>query len=84
MEIKELKDTISMMTSEDYKERFRAEYHQCMIRLEKLYEMLVKYDAGTLPFVPDCSISLLKDQLSIMRDYQYALTVRAGIEGIEL
>lgn len=84
MEIKELKDTISMMTSEDYKERFRAEYHQCRIRLEKLYEMLVRYDAGTLPFVPDCSIALLKDQLSIMRDYQYALTVRAEIEGIKL
>lgn len=80
----ELKDTIELMQSEDYKERFKAEYYQLKIRLEKLYEMLVRYDAGTLGFTPDCSIQLLKDQLSIMRDYLYALQVRAEIENIEL
>lgn len=80
----ELKDTIELMQSQDYKERFKAEYYQAKIRLEKLYEMLVRYDAGTLGFTPDCSIQLLKDQLSIMRDYLYALQVRAEIEGIEL
>lgn len=80
----ELKDTVEMMQSEDYKERFKAEYYQLKIRLEKLYEMLVRYDAGTLGFSPDCSIQLLKDQLNIMRDYLYALQVRAEIEGIEL
>lgn len=80
----DLKDTINLMTSDDYKERFKAEYYQVKIRLEKLYEMLVKYDAGTLGFTPDCSIQLLKDQLSIMRDYLYALQVRAEIEHIEL
>lgn len=80
----DLKDTIEMMQSADYKERFKAEYYQLKIRLEKLYEMLVRYDAGTLGFSPDCSIQLLKDQLNIMRDYLYALQVRAEIEGIEL
>ena len=80
----ELKDTIELMQSEDYKERFKAEYFQVKIRLEKLYEMLVRYDAGTLGFTPDCSIQLLKDQLRIMRDYLYALQVRAEIENIEL
>lgn len=80
----ELKDTIELMQSEDYKERFKAEYFQVKIRLEKLEAMLVRYDAGTLGFTPDCSIQLLKDQLSIMRDYLYALQVRAEIENIEL
>jgi hypothetical protein len=80
----ELKDTIELMQSEDYKERFKAEYFQVKIRLEKLYEMLVRYDAGTLGFTPDCSIQLLKDQLSIMRDYLFALQVRAEIENIKL
>jgi len=80
----ELKNTIEMMISSDFKERFKAEYYQLKIRLEKLYEMLVRYDAGTLGFTPDCSIALLKDQLSIMRDYLYALQVRAEIEGIVL
>ena len=32
----ELKDTIEMMTSNDYKERFKAEYYQAKIRYEKL------------------------------------------------
>lgn len=80
----DLKDTIQLMISKDYKDRFKAEYYQTKIRLEKLYEMLVRYDAGTLGFTPECSIALLKDQLSIMRDYLYALQVRAEIEGIEL
>ena len=80
----ELKDTIQLMQSEDYKDRFKAEYYQVKIRVQKLNDMLVKYDAGTLGFNPECSLRLLKDQLGIMRDYQYALEVRAEIEGIDL
>ena len=80
----ELKDTIELMQSEDYKERFKAEYYQVKIRTQKLNDMLVKCDAGTLGFNPECSLRLLKDQLSIMRDYQYALEVRAEIEGVDL
>lgn len=33
----ELKDTIPQMTSEDYKERFKAEYYQTKIRYWKLH-----------------------------------------------
>lgn len=80
----ELKDTIQLMQSEDYKDRFKAEYYQVKIRTQKLNDMLLKYDAGTLGFNPECSLRLLKDQLSIMRDYMYALEVRAEIEGIDL
>ena len=40
------------MTSDDYKDRFRAEYQQTKIRYDKLHKMLIKYDAGTLPFEP--------------------------------
>ena len=36
----ELKDTIQMMQSADYKERFKAEYYQTVIRYEKLDAML--------------------------------------------
>ena len=46
----ELKDTIEMMQPEDYKERFKAEYYQLKIRLEKLYGMLVRHDVSTLGF----------------------------------
>ena len=36
----ELKDTIVMMTSSDFKERFRAEYFQLNNRIEGLSNML--------------------------------------------
>ena len=32
----ELRDTVDMMNSEDYKERFKAEYYQTVIRYGKL------------------------------------------------
>ena len=80
----ELKDTIEMMQSDDYKERFKAEYYQTKIRYDKLHKMIVKYEAGTLEFTPTCPIDILKNQASHMRQYLYALEVRAQIEGIEL
>lgn len=80
----ELKDTIPQMNSEDYKERFKAEYNQLKIRLEKLHSFLVKYDAGTLCFQPTCPIEVLITQEKHMRNYLTTLEVRAEIEGIEL
>ena len=41
----ELKDTVEMMNSSDYKERFKAEYYQTRIRYEKLHSMLIKNEA---------------------------------------
>lgn len=38
----ELKDTIELMQSSDYKDRFKAEYFQVAIRLQKLDDMLKK------------------------------------------
>ena len=80
----ELKDTIEMMNSADYKERFRAEYYQTKIRYEKLHKMTVKYEAGMLKFTPTCSLELLKKQKAFMGQYLNCLEVRAEIEGIEL
>ena len=40
----ELKDTVEMMNSGDYKERFKAEYQQNIIRYQKLVAMLEKWD----------------------------------------
>ena len=80
----ELRDTIEAMNSEDYKERFVAEYWQTKIRYRKLHQMVVKYEAGTLAFTPTCPIEVLKAQKSAMGKYLYALEVRAEIEGINL
>ena len=80
----ELKDTIEMMQSADYKERFKAEYQQTKIRYDKLHKMIVKADAGKLEFEPSCPISLLKEQKTNMGRYLYCLEVRALMEDIEL
>lgn len=80
----ELNETANMMQSENYKERFKAEYYQVKIRCEKLEAMLVKYKAGTLDFKPSCSYELLSEQLRAMNEYRHILKARAVIEGIEL
>lgn len=80
----ELKDTIELMTSEDYKERFKAEYWQAKIRYDKLDSMTVKYEANTLTFTPKCSLELLKEQKKYLGNYIHTLKIIAEIEGIEL
>ena len=79
-----LNDTVKMMTSPDYKERFKAEYWQTKIRYEKLHRMTVKYEAGTLDFEPDCELSLLLEQKKYMGLYLNRLEIRAAIEDIDL
>ena len=80
----ELNHTIEMMNSPDYKERFKAEYYQLAIRQSKLLDLLVKYKAGTLNFVPRCSYELLYEQAQAMGRYLVLLRARAEIEGINL
>ena len=80
----ELKDTIALMNSSDYKDRFKAEYYQTKIRYNKLHKMITKYEAGTLGFEPTCSLELLKEQASCMYKYFCTLEVRAEIEGVKL
>lgn len=79
-----LSDFNAMMESEDYKERFKAEYYQLKIRYQKIHKMVVQYEAGTLSFTPSCPIDLLKRQKAAMGQYLYALEVRAEIEGVQL
>ena len=80
----ELERLIELMKSEDYKDRFRAEYYQLEDRIDKLANMLEKYKAGTLNFTPSCSYDLLNGQLKSMLLYLEYLLERAEIEGIEL
>lgn len=80
----ELIDTVDLMTSDDYKDRFMAEYYQVKIRYQKLKSILDKYEEGTLDFEPSCSISLLMIQREIMEDYLNVLQDRAIVENIEI
>lgn len=80
----ELKDTVEMMNSDDYKERFKAEYLQTKIRYDKLHKMLIKHEAGTLEFTPTCPIRILTEQKRYMGEVLRCLEIRAAIEGISL
>lgn len=94
-----LTDTIPLMISANYKDRFVAEYHQTKIRYEKLKKFNTKIEASRatneyvhwnpdgktvdMP-VHDCPDDLLRHQQSVMGEYLHILEVRAIIEGIEL
>lgn len=80
----ELKETVKMMNSEDYKERFKAEYQQVVIRYQKLATMLKKWDKGELNFEPTCPRSTYNMQIKAMTDYIAVLEARAVMEGVNL
>ncbi|MDU6361692.1 MAG: hypothetical protein E6590_17310 [Clostridiales bacterium] len=79
-----LNETVEMMNSIDYKERFQAEYLQLKIRLNGLKEMLEKWDYGTLTFTPTCPRSTYTMQVRAMAEYMAILEARAVMEGIKL
>lgn len=84
----ELNDTIDLMNSSDYKERFKAEYMQAKIRYEKLKSFCNKIEAaeiaGKEPPKHDCPVSLLRDQQRAMGNYLHILELRAEIENIQV
>lgn len=80
----ELNDTVKMMNSDDYKERFRAEYCQTVIRYGKLKNMLDRWDDGNLNFTPTCPRSTYNMQIMAMADYIAVLEARAVMEDIDL
>lgn len=78
----ELKDTVEMMLSDDYKERFKAEYWQTKIRYDKLRKMVDNWEK--LNFKPTCAYSTYVCQLLAMEDYMNLLRSRAEQEEVEL
>jgi ribosomal protein L19 len=77
-------DTAILMKSDDFKDRFRAEFYQLSIRYEGLQKMVTAYENNQLSFIPKCSIEILKSQLDVMKKYIEILEERAKIENILL
>ena len=73
-----------MEPEKDYKQRMKEEYWQVKSRYNKLHNMCIKYEAGTLDFTPTCSLELLTAQKAAMGKYLHCLEVRAQIEGVVL
>jgi len=85
-----LEGTVDFMCSDDYRERFIAEYAQTKIRYERLKKLNVRIEAEHLDGCPHvgfrkkCPGHLLRNQQRIMGEYLHILEIRAVIEGIEL
>ena len=84
MGYKTLKDTVYIMCSTDYKERFIAEYKQLEIRILGLERMLDNWDHNELNFIPTCPRSTYDLQVEAMTKYLAVLEARAKIEDIKL
>ena len=86
MEKINLSQTAELMSSEDYKERFIAEYAQIAIRTKRLSRVLKSIEDKTAPacFTPTCPIEKLAEQLCYMQNYLSVLDERAFIEDIDL
>ena len=84
----ELKDTIGLMTSSDYKQRFIAEYWQTKIRYEQLKDFCNKIELANLDIMDepkhDVPYNILREQQRIMGEYLHILELRAIIENIDL
>lgn len=82
----ELKDTIDMMASEDYRERFRGEYCQLEIRARKLLAFIRRCEDARIEGKEepkhDCPLSLLRAQFDAMAEYLNILRKRALIENV--
>ena len=77
-----MNDAVGMVLSEDYKERFIAEYVETKIRYERLHNIIIRWYAGKADFVTD--INLLEEQAKHMGNYLKILEIRAVKEDIEL
>ena len=75
--INSLEETIELMTSPDYKDRFKAEYEQLCFRLNKLDDFLDKWDAGELKTTPKSPREWFERQRQAMVDYGQVLAARA-------
>lgn len=80
----ELINTIGLMQSDYYKDRFIAEYQQLVIRYNKLKNMIDKWDKGELNFMPRGPKSVYNLQIKAMSDYIAVLEARAAIENITI
>ena len=93
-----MEETTGLMLSDNYKDRFLAEYIQTKIRCERLNAFLTKIEAANRTVFADvengeirvgkpdhnCPEHLLRDQLYAMREYLHILEIRAVNEGINL
>lgn len=78
-----LDETVNLMCSNDFKDRFTAEYAQLVIRLSKLNNVL-NNTSDVSHEVDDITRALMIKQHDAMESYKECLEKRADILGIDL
>lgn len=78
-----LVETVNLMCSNNWEDRFVAEYAQLMIRLSKLDDVL-NNASDTYFAVDDMTRALMLKQRDAMESYKLCLEKRADIAGIDL
>ena len=76
-------ETVNLMCSNNWEDRFVAEYAQLMIRLSKLDDVL-NNTSDTYFAVDDMTRALMLKQRDAMESYKLCLEKRADIAGIDL
>lgn len=74
----ELKDTVDLMLSDDWKDRLKAEYMQCLIRIRKLQAALHQNQMGSW------EREVLTQQMHAMCGYCGVLASRVLQNGISI
>jgi len=78
-----LVETVNLMCSNNWEDRFVAEYAQLMIRLSKLDDVL-NNASDTYSVIDDRIKSLMLKQRDAMESYKACLEKRADIVGVDL
>jgi len=85
----ELKDTVDMMLSADWTERFKAEYYQLLNRWWNLKQYIVRNEIrettlGSLDKKQCAILNVMNEQMVEMQGYLDAMERRAILEEIDL
>lgn len=78
-----LADTVNLMSSNDWKDRFIAEYIQLQIRIIKLEEAL-NNTSDSFTALDSMTKAIMFKQLDAMKSYRSCLEKRADIAHIDL
>lgn len=79
----ELKDTVKLMLSDDWRDRLKAEWMQVCIRCRKLTEFITAAERGERKYKSDRDKFHLKKQKEAMVMYIIALEHRMKLAGID-
>lgn len=79
-----LENTIELMKSKDWRDRFVAEYLQTKIRYDRLHELIIRREVGMLDFKTPIPLKSWQTQARHMGLYLYELEKQAILHGIAL